>query len=75
MRFVYSRHALLRMRQRRITGQMVEQVLTAPGSIVEGETADAYTAFLDGVFVRVILAHGREPRVVVTVFPVNHRIR
>lgn len=71
MRFVYSRHARTRLRQRGVTRRMVERVLTAPDRFVEGDTADAYTATVDGVLLRVYLARGTEPRVVITAYPLN----
>lgn len=71
MRIAYSGHALIRMEQRGITAEMVERVLTAPDHLVEGETADEYTATVDGVMLRVCLARGTEPRVVITLYPLN----
>ncbi len=71
MRFVYSRHARRRMRERGITEAMVEQVLAAPDMLVEGETADEYTGFVDGVLLRLYLAWGAEPRLVITLYPLN----
>ena len=71
MRFVYSRHARRRMRERGITESMVEQVLAAPDMLVEGETADEYTGFVDGDLLRLYLARGTEPRLVITLYPLN----
>lgn len=71
MRIAYSGHALIRMEQRGITAEMVEQVLIAPDNLVEGGTADEYTATVDGVILRVYLARGTEPRVVITLYPLN----
>ena len=71
MRFAYTGHARLRMEERGISAEMVEHVLTAPASLVEGATADVYTAFLDGVFVGVVLARGMDPRLVITAFRVT----
>lgn len=71
MRFVYSGHARRRMRERGITESMVEQVLAAPDMLVEGETADEYTGFVDGVLLRLYLTRGTEPRLVITLYPLN----
>lgn len=68
MRFVYSGHALTRLEQRGITESMVERVLAAPDILVEGETADEYTATVDGLSVCVVLARQSEPRVIITVY-------
>ena len=71
MRFVYSDHARRRMRERGVTESMVERVLAAPDVLVEGETADEYTGVVDGVRLRFYLARGTEPRLVITLYPLN----
>ena len=71
MRVGYSDHAIGRMEHRGISEEIVQRILTSPDTLIEGETADEYTALVGGVEVRVILARDTEPPLVVTVYEVD----
>ncbi len=71
MRVGYSDHAITRMEKWGITEEMVQYVLTAADSLIEGQTADEYTALIDGVPICVVVARGTEPPLVITVYEVD----
>ena len=71
MRLAYTGHARDKMADRRITEQVVEQILTSPDGVSVGETAVIYNAMVDGVELRVVVARATDPRLVITVFPVD----
>ena len=65
-RLRYSHHAAERMVEQGITRQMVETVLSAPGTVIEGETADEYNARVGDRIMRIVVA--RERNLVITVY-------
>jgi len=71
MRIAYSRHALDKMEERGITEQVVQQILDSPDGVSVGETAVIYNAMVNGVELRVVVARGTDPSLVITVFPVD----
>lgn len=71
MRIAYSDHAVTRMEKRGITEAMIQYILTTPDSLIEGQTADEYTALVDGVPICVVVARGTEPPLVITVYEVD----
>ena len=65
-RLRYSHDAEERMVEQGITRQMVETVLSAPGTVIEGETADEYNARVGDRIMRIVVA--RERHLVITVY-------
>lgn len=71
MRLAYTKHARDKMEERGITEETVERILASPDGVSIGETAIIYNAMVDGVELRVVVARGSEPSLIITVFPVD----
>ena len=65
-RLRYSHHAAERMMEQGITREMVEAVLSAPGTTIRGDTADEYDAPMGDRIMRIVIA--RERNLVITVY-------
>ena len=56
------------MEEQGITREMVAAALASPAATVEGDTATEYEAIVNSRLMRIVLAAGRAPSLVITVY-------
>ena len=67
MGLVFSRHARRRMRLRGISEEMATRAVREPDLVTLGAYGDLYDKVIDGHLLRVVMAKGADPGIVVTV--------